>query len=175
MVSVLFVDLGNICRSPMAEAIFKRVVRNRGLSEHFKIDSAGTAGYHVGQHADRRVMELLEKKNLRVDHLGRKLAVEDMDAFTHIAVMDEENFKFVHNMYHKYKHQPPTAGKLFLIRDFDPETRGVQIVPDPFYESKEFFEDIYTILWRSCEGLLDHIIEQHELREKEEEEESEGS
>jgi protein-tyrosine phosphatase len=161
MVKVLFVCLGNICRSPLGESSFRELVRQRGLSNKFEVDSAGTAGYHIGKKPDRRTLEVLEENDLATSHLGRKLSIEDFDVFDHIAVMDEANFEFVHNMYHKSKGMPPPPEKLFLIRDFDPEVRGIQEVPDPYYETKEAFENVYEILSRSNEALLEHLIDLH--------------
>ena len=163
MVRVLFVCLGNICRSPLGESSFREVVRQKGLSDFFKVDSAGTAGYHIGKSPDRRSLEVLESQNLVTKHIGRKLSLADLDEFDHIAVMDEANFEHVHNMYHKAKRMPPPAEKLFLIRDFDPEVRGVQEVPDPYYESSEAFEEVYQILWRSNEALLLHLMDLHDI------------
>lgn len=171
MVKVLFVCLGNICRSPLGEASFREIVRRRGLSDSFEVDSAGTAGYHIGKSPDRRSLEVLEENNLVTKHIGRKLSEDDFDAFDHITVMDEANFEFVHNMYHKAKRMPPPAEKLFLIRDFDPEVRGVQEVPDPYYESHEAFQEVYKILWRSNEALLEHLMELHNIEEPSDEEE----
>ncbi|WP_341227501.1 low molecular weight protein-tyrosine-phosphatase [uncultured Arcticibacterium sp.] len=171
MVKVLFVCLGNICRSPLGEASFREIVRRRGLSDFFEVDSAGTAGYHIGKTPDRRSLEVLEENNLVTSHVGRKLSEEDFDVFDHIAVMDEANFEYVHNMYHKAKNMPPPAEKLFLIRDFDPEVRGIQEVPDPYYESHKAFQEVYKILWRSNEALLEHLMEMHNIVEPSDEEE----
>jgi protein-tyrosine phosphatase len=173
MVKVLFVCLGNICRSPIGESSFKEIVRLKGLSDFFEVDSAGTAGYHIGKQPDRRTLEVLEANNLTTKHLGRKLSINDFDEFDHIAVMDEANFEFVHDMYHKVKRMPPPPEKLFLIRDFDPEVRGVHEVPDPYYESNEAFEEVYKILWRSNEALLVHFMDLHGIEMPSEEEETE--
>ena len=118
MVNVLFVCLGNICRSPMAEEVFKEVVKDKGYSSKFHVDSAGTAGYHIGKQPDRRTLEVLANNGLKSKHLGQKMGVEDLDNFDHIVVMDEANFEHVHNLFHKEKHRPPSAEKVFLIRDF---------------------------------------------------------
>ncbi len=168
MVNVLFVCLGNICRSPMAESIFRNSVEKRGLSDQISVDSAGTAGYHIGKKPDHRTLEVLEENGLVSGHTGRKMGLEDLDLFDHIVVMDEQNFEEVHNLYHKLKHKPPAPSKLFLIRDFDPQVRGVHEVPDPYYESIEAFREVYQILERSSEALIDHLIDIHGLQPEEE-------
>ena len=163
MINLLFVCLGNICRSPIAEATFRELVKKRGLQDKISCDSAGTAGYHIGQLPDQRTMKNAEKHGLKLSHRGRKISVADLDDFEHIVVMDEANFKDVNNFYYKTKHKTPSADKLFLLRDHDPKTRGISEVPDPYYESEPFFEDVYQIVWRSNEALLDYLIEKHQI------------
>jgi protein-tyrosine phosphatase len=168
MINVLFVCLGNICRSPIAEGIFRELVKKRGLQDQILFDSAGTAVYHIGQLPDQRTMKNAEKHDLKLTHRGRKLSVADLDTFDHIVVMDEANFKDVNDFYYKTKHKTPSADKLFLLRDHDPKTRGISEVPDPYYESEPFFEDVYQIVWRSNEALLDYLIEKHQIVKTEE-------
>nr|WP_299422856.1 low molecular weight protein-tyrosine-phosphatase [uncultured Emticicia sp.] len=163
MINLLFVCLGNICRSPIAEATFRELVKKRGLQDKISCDSAGTAGYHIGQLPDQRTMKNAEKHGLKLSHRGRKISVADLDDFEHIVVMDEANFKDVNNFYYKTKHKTPSADKLFLLRDHDPEIRGISEVPDPYYESEPFFEDVYQIVWRSNEALLDYLIEKYQI------------
>lgn len=169
MVKVLFVCLGNICRSPMAEAIFKSIVVKKGFGSQFHIDSAGTAGYHIGKQPDRRTIEVLEKNSIASNHLAQKMGIEDFENFDHLVVMDEANFEFVHNLYHKELHKPPPPNKVFLIRDHDPKVRGIQEVPDPYYGSKKEFKEVFDILHRSCEGLFDYLVDLHGLEADEEE------
>ena len=133
------------------------------MQDEISCDSAGTAGYHIGQLPDQRTMKNAEKHGLKLTHHGRKLSVADLDDFEHIVVMDEANFKDVNNIYYKTKHKAPSADKLFLLRDHDPETRGISEVPDPYYESEPFFEDVYQIVWRSNEALLDYLIEKYQI------------
>jgi len=135
MINVLFVCLGNICRSPIAEATFRELVQQRGLEDQISCDSAGTAGYHIGQLPDQRTMKNAEKHGFKLTHRGRKLSVADLDAFDHIVVMDEANFKDVNDLYYKTKHKTPSADKLFLLRYHDPETRGHKEMPDPLLKS----------------------------------------
>lgn len=171
MVKVIFVCLGNICRSPLGELIFNEIAKRKGVSNFFEAESAGTEGYSIGKPADRRAIEVAAKHGLVLDNACRKFVESDLDEYQHIAVMDEENFEFVHEMYYKVKHKTPEPEKLFLIRDYDPEVRGVQIVPDPFYEGADAFEAVYQILWRSIDALLDHFIEEYKVEPETDEEE----
>jgi protein-tyrosine phosphatase len=161
MKSILFVCLGNICRSPMAEAICREVIQSRGLSEFFQVDSAGTAGYHIGKSPDPRTLKVLAAHGLETAHLGQKLSVSMLDTFDHIVVMDSENFEFVHNLYHQTFHRPPAPQKVFLMRDHDPLTRGAQEVPDPYYENEKAFEEVYQMLYRSCDHMITYLLEWH--------------
>ncbi len=170
MVKVLFVCLGNICRSPAGEAIFNEIVKNKGLEAYLSADSAGIMGWHVGKKPDPRTIRNAEKHGIVITHLGRKLSKADLDDYDHIVVMDEQNFEDVHRFYYDIKKIPPAAEKLFLIRDFDPTVRGVHNVIDPYYEGDEVFEEVFQILWRSCEALIDHLVDQHHIIIPEEEE-----
>lgn len=173
MVKIVFVCLGNICRSPLAEASFRKLVQEHRLAHHFEINSAGTAGYHVGKRPDRRALEVLEEKGIETGHLGKKLSAADLDYYDHIVVMDEQNFEDVHNLYHSTKKVPPAPDKVFLIRDYDPEVRGVQEVPDPYYENIEEFRKVYDIVDRSNAALLDMLVDKYNLEPMDEEDESE--
>lgn len=161
MISLLFVCLGNICRSPMAEAVCRHIIETRELGDHFHVDSAGTAGYHIGKSPDPRTLKVLEKHGLGTGHVGQKLSASMLDVFDHVIVMDTENFEFVHQLYHQQFHRPPAPEKVFLMRDHDPQTRGVQEVPDPYYENEKAFEEVYQILHRSCDQMITYLLEFH--------------
>lgn len=167
MVKVLYVCLGNICRSPLGEATFNQLVKEQNLTEFLWSDSCGTAGYHVGKHADPRAIKVAAKHGIELDHIVRKITLEDLDNFDHIAVMDEQNFEDVHKLYYEVKGVPPSADKLFLIRDFDPDVRGVHNVRDPFYDGEEVFEEVYQILWRSNVKLLEHLVDKYDIAREE--------
>ncbi|MCP9765825.1 low molecular weight protein-tyrosine-phosphatase [Lacihabitans soyangensis] len=166
MRKVLFVCLGNICRSPIGEATFNKIAQEKGLSDVLWADSAGVMGWHVGKKADPRTIKNAAKHDIEITHLGRKLSKEDLDAFEHIVVMDEQNFEDVHKFYYDTKKTPPSAEKLFLIRDFDPTVRGVHDVKDPYYEGEEVFEEVFQTLWRSNEAFINHLVEKHDLQPK---------
>jgi protein-tyrosine phosphatase len=120
MTSILFVCLGNICRSPIAEGTFNELVKQQGLQEQFKADSAGVMGWHTGDLPDHRTRANAEKHGIKLSHLGRKITAEDLDTFDHIIAMDKENFEALHTFYYETKKVSPTAKKLFLLRDYDP-------------------------------------------------------
>ena len=167
MVKVLYVCLGNICRSPVGEATFNKIALEKGLSESLWADSAGIMGWHVGKKADPRSIKNAAKHDVEITHLGRKLSIQDLDEFNHIVVMDEQNFEDVHTFYYENKKRPPSAEKLFLIRDYDPTVRGVNEVRDPYYEGDEVFEQVFQTIWRSNDAFIDHLIQQHDLEPKE--------
>ncbi len=163
MIKIVFVCLGNICRSPIAEATFKEIVKNKNLSEHFEIDSAGIQGWHIGKKADSRTIKNAEKHGIEITHLGRKLTDKDLDYYDHIVVMDEENFEALYTKYYEVKGVPPPAAKLFLIRDHDPTVKGVNSVIDPFYEGEKVFEEVFQTVLRSNEALLEFLRDKYGL------------
>jgi protein-tyrosine phosphatase len=163
MRKVLFVCLGNICRSPVGEATFNHIVAEKGLQNSLSADSAGIMGWHVGKKADQRSIKNAAKHGLEITHLGRKLSEKDLDEYDHIAVMDEQNFEDVHTFYYNTKKTPPTPDKLFLIRDFDPTVRGVHEVVDPYYEGEKVFEEVFQTLYRSNMALVEHLVDKYGL------------
>jgi protein-tyrosine phosphatase len=150
-VRVLFVCTGNICRSPLAEAVFKDLVQKRGLERRYEADSAGTHGYHEGDPADPRTIKVGAKHGLRVDSVARELRDEDFARFDVLVAMDRGHLREMRARCPKV-HQ----SKLLLMPDFDPE--GVlKDVPDPYYGGFDGFEHIYRILDGCLRGLLDAL------------------
>ncbi|WP_266368805.1 low molecular weight protein-tyrosine-phosphatase [Tellurirhabdus rosea] len=166
MIRVLFVCLGNICRSPLAEGVFRQLVQERGLTDHVVCDSAGTSSYHLGELPDRRTRENALEHGLKLTHRGRRLLGEDFAAFDYFVAMDEANYDGI-----LYASKRSTGldihDSVFLLREFDPlvddPEEGGSEVPDPYYEDAAFFEKVYQIVRRSCENLLNYLIEQHAL------------
>ena len=139
--SVLFVCLGNICRSPLAEGIFRHLVDEAGLTDNFFIDSAGTGAWHVGEAADGRMMVV-----------ARQVTAEDLDRFDYVIAMDRSNLQDLQRMV-------DLSGadvSLHLLREFDPENEGDE-VPDPYYGGASGFEQVYKIVYRSCQRFLEHV------------------
>ena len=159
MIKVLFVCLGNICRSPLAEGIFKDKVRKAGLDDKFTIESGGTSGWHIDEQPDPRSREVAERHGIYLDSLGRKAVNEDFKEFDYIVAMDSDNYA---DLKHLPASSDPDAAQLFLMRDFDDLGKGLD-VPDPYYGGKDGFDHVYELLDRSCEQFLDFVIKENNL------------
>lgn len=157
MIKVLFVCLGNICRSPLAEGVFKTLVKRKNMDGKIVCDSAGTASYHIGANPDKRSCEVALKNSIILDHKGRQLCVKDFDEFDYIIAMDKSNYE---NICQVKAQCNDFLGKVFLMRQFDPVKDGEE-VPDPYYGGMEGFEEVYQMLFRSNEKLLEHIIKEN--------------
>lgn len=150
--SVLFVCLGNICRSPAAEIIFRKQTTEAGLADCFHIDSAGTIGHHEGSPPDPRMSEALHRRGYPVTGRSRKIRVEDLRNFDLIVTMDESNFADVRwrdpeERFHD-KIRPFVS---FCQRHSDPR------VPDPYYGGQRGFDHVITLLEDGCEGILTEL------------------
>lgn len=147
---VLFVCLGNICRSPSAEAVFRALVEKEGLSEDFEIDSAGTSGWHEGEPADQRMQKHAGRRGYRLTSLSRPVKPEtDFKEFDYIVAMDIENLEELRQMAPDMRH----VKKLHLMTDF---SRHLYYdgIPDPYYGGDEGFELVLDLLEDAGEGLL---------------------
>jgi protein-tyrosine phosphatase len=151
--SILFVCLGNICRSPLAESVFRHQVRGRGLEGIFVIDSAGTSGYHAGDPPDARSVATARGRGVEVSGTSRQLVTEDLQRFDYVIVMDRENLSNVERL----KSRTNGSARVHLLREWDPEP-GHGDVPDPYYGGARGFDDVHDIVERSCEALLDHLV-----------------
>ncbi len=152
---VLFVCLGNICRSPLAEGIFRHLVRERGLGERFRIDSAGTGAWHVGEGPDPRSREVAARNGIDLDgQRARQVRPGDLAEFDYVVAMDRDNVRDLERLAN-----PETArATLLLLRDHDPEP-GDGDVPDPYYGGPRGFDTVFDMIRRSAEALLDDIAE----------------
>lgn len=158
MIKVLFVCLGNICRSPLAEAIFKDIVERENLSDNFEIDSAGTGGWHVGEMPDQRTFDVAERNDLILTNPARQINKSDLKVYDFIILMDEENLMHVAQMDDELANG---KSKLHLMRDFDPEVKTEKDVPDPYWGDSEQFDEVFDILKRSCENLLEYFRKEY--------------
>jgi protein-tyrosine phosphatase len=152
MIKVIFVCLGNICRSPLAEGVFGMYCKETN-QDSIRCDSAGTAGYHIGSMPDKRSIQVARENGIELKHLGRKLEKEDFEDFDFIVVMDIHNYKDVMNL----KQSSKGDAQVVMMRDFDPEGKGD--VPDPYYGTYQDFTMVYEICRRSSKKLLDFILQ----------------
>ncbi len=158
-VRVLFVCLGNICRSPLAEGVFRSLAEEKGLEGLFHIDSAGTGAWHVGQAPDSRMSQTATRNG--VDLTGqraRQFNEKDLAKFDYVFAMDESNLRDIllhdrEDLYHD---------RVGLFRKYDPEPDDYQ-VPDPYYGGDGGFDRVYTIVERTARAVIDHLSHLHDL------------
>ena len=152
-VRILFVCMGNICRSPLAESVFRHLVRERGVEDRFEIDSAGTSGYHEGDPPDARSVATARARGVLVTGASRPLSQRDLHDFDYVIVMDAENRMDVDRL----QAAAGGAARVHRLREWDPERSGLD-VPDPYYGGVRGFEEVHDIVERSCAALLDHLL-----------------
>ena len=159
--SILFVCMGNICRSPLAEGVFLHQARERGLADRFRVDSCGTGNWHVGELPDPRMRETAERKGIalvsparQIDPLSDFPDLTNAGGFDLLIVMDRDNKETLLMLG-----APPE--RVRLLRSFDPALRGKpereMEVPDPYYGGARGFETVYEMAWAACAGLLDWL------------------
>jgi protein-tyrosine phosphatase len=155
-IQVLFVCMGNICRSPTAQGVFRDIVEKAGLGGKIGTDSAGTIDYHVGGKPDRRARETANRRGVDLSDLrARQVTVEDFSQFDYVLAMDHSNYEDLVALC-------PTGakGRLHLFMDFAPH-RKEQEVPDPYYGGAAGFERVFDLVEEASKGLLAHIRQHH--------------
>jgi protein-tyrosine phosphatase len=151
MIRVLFVCLGNICRSPMAEAVFNHKVRAAGLSSEIEADSAGTGAWHVGNPPHIGTARVLQEKEIPLNHRARLFEEADLNDFNYVIVMDDQNLRQV-------TMSPAGNATVNRLLDYAPHL-GVREVPDPYINGK--FDEVFSLVDESTQYLLDAIRAEH--------------
>jgi protein-tyrosine phosphatase len=154
-----FVCLGNICRSPTAEAVMRHLVTQAGLADRFVIDSAGLGDWHVGGPRDNRSQKVGRKRGILLEGVARQFQPEDFDRFDHVLAMDRQNLAGLLAL------APDDAAraKVRLLRSFDSAAPPEAEVPDPYYGGPRGFDEVFDICQAACQGLLDDLRRNHEL------------
>ncbi len=173
MVKVLFVCLGNICRSPLAEGIFNKILKEKGLDTKIACDSAGTANYHVGDKPDKQAVRVAKQNGVILTHRGRQVSIADFDSFDYILTMDNDNFKNVKALEKKAQDATATTkAKIYLAREFDnlyddeiddSENEKAWDVADPYLGEDEDFQECHDTLERCCVEFLKYLVKAHKL------------
>jgi len=160
MIRVLFVCYGNICRSPMAEAVLQKKLKERNLEDEFAIDSAGVSGHTEGSEPDLRTQSIAKKYDLDVsDMYARPIRQEDIYTFDYVLVMDTENYEDVARL--TGQNHP---NNVYLLRFFDSDRDEVYPnIPDPYFDDQEGFEYTYRVIERSIDGFLEYVQENHTI------------
>lgn len=157
-IKVLFVCMGNICRSPTAHGVFRDLVRKEGLEGRIEVDSAGTHGYHIGAPPDGRAQATARSRGFDLGDLrARKAVAEDFIEFDYLLAMDEDNYQGLKAIAPK-----DASGRLQLFLDYAPVT-GLREVPDPYYGGQQGFEQVFDLVAEASRGLLAHIRQEQGL------------
>jgi protein-tyrosine phosphatase len=153
---IVFVCLGNICRSPMAESVLADRLARRGLARDVEVTSAGTGGWHVGNGADRRAVTALNGRGYRTAHRARQFRSADFVDFDLVVALDEDNERDLRRL----APDAHEAAKIRLLRSFDPAADGDVTIPDPYYGSPEDFEEALDLIEAACDGLVGWVGEE---------------
>lgn len=157
MVRICFVCLGNICRSPTAEAVMRHLVKEAGLGDRIAIESAGTGDWHVGGARDRRSRAVGAARGIPLAGEAQQFTRPDFERFDHVLAMDRAN----RDELLRLAHDDRDRAKVRLLRSFEPGAPPDAEVPDPYYGGARGFEEVFDICERACRGLLAHLTRDH--------------
>ena len=157
-ISVLFVCLGNICRSPAAEALFIKRIKERGIDDRFLVDSAGTGSWHVGKRADSRMRLAAKDRKIEITSKARQISNDDFQRFNYILTMDNSNYNNVISLKNIDPHFD--LCKVRKIQEFA-NNFSEKEVPDPYFGGEEGFDYVLDILTDSISGFLDYVFKNH--------------
>ncbi len=153
---VLFVCLGNICRSPTAEGVMRALVREAGLEDRIEVDSAGTGSWHIGDSPDTRATAAARERGIALEGAARQVQRGDFETFDLIVAMDRQNFADLRHLAPDER----AAEKVVLLRELDPATAGRQLdVPDPYHGGARGFEHVFDLVHDACAALLEELRE----------------
>jgi protein-tyrosine phosphatase len=154
MIKILFVCMGNICRSPSGEAVMNALIDKNNLQDKISCDSAGTIGYHAGENADERMQKHAIKRGYNLTSIARQIKHHDFENFDYIIAMDNDNYRNILTLDSEEKYK----NKIFMMMDFGSKYNEKN-VPDPYYGGEQGFEHVLNLLEDACLGLLKHIAE----------------
>jgi len=156
-VSVLFVCMGNICRSPTAEGVFKAIVAEHNLADEIATDSAGTHAYHIGNPPDQRAQATAINHGVDLSSLvARKVTAQDFESFDYIIAMDNDNLANLNDVQNQLSN--PVKASVHLFMEFAEDWQNNE-VPDPYYGGSNGFEEVYKMVTNASQGLLKKILE----------------
>ncbi len=150
-IGVLFICMGNICRSPVAEAVFLKLIRERNVASRFRVDSAGTGGWHAGERADARMRQAAAERAIQIESRARQVCADDFRSFAYLICMDDDNQRIIVEM-------GGSSEQVRLLMEFAPHA-GQRQVPDPYYGGEDGFQTVIDLVQQGCQGLLDHLLD----------------
>jgi protein-tyrosine phosphatase len=146
--------MGNICRSPLAEGVFRDLVARAGLDDRFEIDSAGLGDWHAGELPDSRTRAVAQRRGLALTSRARQVVADDLDQFDLVIAMDADNVRGLSRL----RSRLPAGIEVRRLLEFDPEAEALD-VPDPYYGGDDGFERVHDMIERACAALLEHLRE----------------